>query len=57
MNDRAQGIALYDKSFLINIDRLAADDFKGIGEGYYYQVNNTFRHRLALVDRNNFIER
>lgn len=34
-NDRAAGIALYEKSFLLNIDRIAGDDYKGVGEGYF----------------------
>lgn len=29
--DRAQGITTYDGSMLINIDRLAGDDYKGVG--------------------------
>lgn len=29
--DRAQGIATYDGSMIINIDRLAQDDYKGVG--------------------------
>lgn len=30
-NDRAAGIALYEQSFLLNIDRIAGDDSKGVG--------------------------
>jgi len=29
--DRAQGFTLYDDSLLVNIDRLANDDYKGVG--------------------------
>lgn len=29
--DRAQGLAQYDSSYLINIDRLTGDDYKGVG--------------------------
>jgi hypothetical protein len=29
--DRAQGIATYDGNMIINIDRLAQDDYKGVG--------------------------
>lgn len=29
--DRAQGFAQFDSSYLINIDRLAGDDYKGVG--------------------------
>lgn len=55
--DRAAGFTQYDKSFLLNIDRLAGDDYKGVGEGYYYQVMNTFRYKLGLVADTDFIER
>jgi len=55
--DRAAGFTQFDKSFLLNIDRLAGDDYKGVGEGYSYQVLNTFRYKLGLVADSDFIER
>lgn len=55
--DRAQGITQYDESFLINIDRLTGDDYKGVGEGYSYQIQNTFKHKIAIVDKKSFVER
>lgn len=55
--DRAAGVTLYDNSFLINVDRLCGDDYKGVGEGYFYQIENTFRYKLSLVEKNQFIER
>jgi hypothetical protein len=29
--DRALGVTTYDGSILINVDRLAGDDYKGVG--------------------------
>ena len=58
--DRAQGVTVYDNSLLINIDRLAFDDYKGVGEGYMHMVNNTYKMKVAMLDRNdedNHIER
>jgi hypothetical protein len=55
--DRAAGFTQYDTSFLLNIDRLTGDDYKGVGEGYNYQIMNTFRYKLALVNDTDFIER
>ena len=52
--DRAQGVTLYDGSLLINIDRLTGDDYKGVGEGYFQQIDLIYRHRIALVDRNSY---
>ena len=57
MVDHAYGFTTYDGAFLLNIDRLTSDDYKGVGEGYMYLIQNTFRQRIALVDKNNFIER
>lgn len=48
--DRAQGVTLYDQSLLVNIDRLAGDDYKGAGEGYNKQINNTFKFKIGLID-------
>lgn len=47
--DRAQGVASYDRSLLINFDRLAMDDGKGVGEGYSRIAKNTFHYKFALV--------
>lgn len=55
--DRAQGFAQYDNSYLINIDRLTGDDYKGVGEGYFYQIQNTFYHKIGIVSSSNHIER
>lgn len=55
--DRAGGISLFDKAFILNIDRIASDDYKGVGEGYTDRVRNTFYHKIALVDKDSFIER
>lgn len=55
--DRAQGFAQYDNAYLINIDRLAGDDYKGVGEGYNYLFNNVFQHRIGLVSKSSTIER
>lgn len=50
--DRPQGFTTYDDDLLINIDRLAGDDYKGVGEGFTKQINNTFKHRIAIVPEN-----
>jgi hypothetical protein len=50
--DRAQGIAQFDSSYLINIDRLAGDDYKGVGEGYSNIVKNIFNHKIGIVSKN-----
>jgi hypothetical protein len=55
--DRAQGFAQYDSSYLINIDRLAGDDYKGVGEGYFNQIQNIFHHKIGIVNSKQFIER
>ena len=55
--DRAQGFTLYDDSLLVNIDRLAGDDYKGVGEGYSFLVHNTFRFKIGLLAKNDFSER
>lgn len=55
--DRAQGITLFDHSLLVNIDRLAGDDYKGVGEGYNKQINNTYRFRIGVVEKDTHIER
>ena len=57
MLDRAQGATTYDKALLINIDRLAGDDYKGVGEGYMSVVTNTFRLKFGIVGENDDIER
>lgn len=48
-SDRAQGVAAFKGDLLINFDRLAMDDGKGVGEGYGKIVNNTFRYKFALL--------
>lgn len=55
--DRAQGVTKYDNALLINIDRLASDDYKGVGEGYFNAVRNSFRHRIGLVSKDSYVER
>jgi hypothetical protein len=55
--DRAQGLTLYDESLLINIDRLAGDDYKGVGEGYNKQISNTFKFKVGIIAKDNNIER
>jgi hypothetical protein len=55
--DRAQGVTLYDQSLLVNIDRLAGDDYKGVGEGYNKQINNTFKFKIGLIDKQSNLER
>jgi hypothetical protein len=55
--DRAQGFTQYDNSYLINIDRLTGDDYKGVGEGYSYVVDNVFTHKIAIVSKSSNIER
>jgi hypothetical protein len=36
---------------------LTGDDYKGVGEGYSYQVQNTFHHKIAIVSSTNHVER
>lgn len=55
--DRAQGVATFDNDLLINFDRLAMDDGKGVGESYTKIVNNTFRYKFALISSNDDTER
>lgn len=55
--DRAQGVATYDNDLLINFDRLALDDGKGVGQTYFSTVNNTFRYKFAVVSSSDDIER
>jgi hypothetical protein len=55
--DRAQGFAQYDNAYLINIDRLSGDDYKGVGEGYNYLFDNVFQHKIGLVSKSSAIER
>jgi len=55
--DRAAGVTMLDGALLINIDRLCGDDYKGVGEGYSYQVLNTFRYKLGMVSAKDHIER
>ena len=55
--DRAQGVASFEKDLLINFDRLAMDDGKGVGEGYSKTMNNTFRYKFALISNQDDTER
>lgn len=55
--DRAQGFTQYDNAYLINIDRLSGDDYKGVGEGYNYLFDYVFQHRIGLVSKSSSIER
>jgi hypothetical protein len=55
--DRAQGVTLYGKSTLINIDRLAQDDYKGVGESYSYQRKNLFNMKFAIISKGDDLER
>jgi hypothetical protein len=56
--DRAQGVSAYDShSLIVNIERITAEDGKGLGEMYRYYDNSTFRHKIAIVRADNDIER
>lgn len=55
--DRAHGVAMYEKSLLLNIDRLDMDDGKGVGEGYSKQVPNKFHHKAAIISEKDNLER
>lgn len=55
--DRAQGVTLFDRFLMVNIDRLAGDDYKGAGEGYSFQIKNRFRHRVGLFGKDEVVER
>ncbi len=47
--DRAQGVALYDGAFIFNIERLAGDDYKGVGEGYMYVNEHKYSQKFGVV--------
>lgn len=55
--DRAQGVASYNKDLLINFDRLAMDDGKGVGQGYFQTVTNIFRYKFAILSAGDDTER
>ena len=55
--DRAQGLTVFDNSLLVNIDRLTSDDYKGVGEGYTRMINNTFKFKVGLVEKDSHVER
>lgn len=55
--DRALGVSSFDKDMLINFDRLAQDDGKGVGEPYMKTNENTWRFKFALVSAKNNMER
>lgn len=55
--DRAQGVASFQQDLLINFDRLAMDDGKGVGEGYSKLDRNTFRYKFALISHQDDTER
>jgi hypothetical protein len=55
--DRAHGVASFNQNLLINIDRITMDDGKGVGEGYTLLINNTFRHKFAIISSNDNTER
>lgn len=42
---------------LINIDRLAGDDYKGVGEGYSFIKENKFNFRFAITSKDDDLER
>jgi len=42
---------------LINVDRLAGDDYKGVGEGYSFVRENRFNFRFAIKSKEDDIER
>jgi hypothetical protein len=50
-------LTLFDNSLLLNIDRLASDDYKGVGEGYSKMITNTFRLKVAIVSATEHPER
>lgn len=55
--DRAQGVAAFENGLLINFDRLAMDDGKGVGEGYSRSIQNTFHYKFAVVKEKFDLER
>ena len=55
--DRALGVSTYDGSLLVNIDRLAMDDYKGVGEGYGFVRQNRFRFKLGITAKDDDLER
>lgn len=55
--DRALGVAIYENSLLLNIDRLDMDDGKGVGEGYSVQMQNKFHFKTAIISEKDNIER
>jgi hypothetical protein len=42
---------------LINVDRLAGDDYKGVGEGDMFVKENTFNFRFAITSKEDDVER
>ncbi len=42
---------------LINIDRLAGDDYKGVGEGYSFIRENRFNLKFAITSKDDDLER
>lgn len=42
---------------LINIDRTAADDYKGVGEGYNVARENQFNFKFAITSKDDDLER
>lgn len=55
--DRANGVAAFEKDLLINFDRLASDDGKGVGQAYTRQNKNTFRYKFALISTQDDLQR
>ena len=41
----------YNKSLLINFDRLAFDDGKGVGQSYMQKKKNNFHYRFGSYSR------
>ena len=55
--DRAQGVTTYDGSLMINVDRLAGDDYKGVGEGYMFVRENRFNFKFGVTSKEDDVER
>lgn len=57
--DRAEGITMLSSSdgFLVNFDRITDADVDGAGDDYQETDWLRFRHRIAIVDAKNDIER
>lgn len=49
MTDRPQGVASFrDGEIEVNIERIANDDLKGVGENLDRRASHVFHHRILL---------